>query len=162
MPLRSAARRQILPSAGAASFMAAYRVFNGTQNETDVLALAGALLSRQDVRSFLAGDGGGAVDAELVLCSVLFEASPAGLAAFAGQGAAEEALVGRLLGDTALMRDMLLAGGAKGGMYGEVTALSAHPRPGCRQTLPIPPPSLLGLLAALPRGSSLLQTKGSQ
>ena len=126
MPLRSAARGQVLPSAGAASFMAAYRVFNGTQNETDVLALAGALLSRQDVRSFLAGDGGGVVDAELVLCSVLFEASPAGLAAFAGQGAAEEALVGRLLGDTALMRDMLLAGGAGAGQKGRQAVWLVH------------------------------------
>ena len=99
--------------------MAAYHLYNGTQNETNVIKLAGVLLSRPDVLGFLAG---GAVDAQLVLCAVLFEATPAGLAAFAGQGKPEEALLGSLLGDTALMRDMLLAGGAKNGMYGQVTS----------------------------------------
>jgi len=41
------------------------------------------------------------------------------------QGKSEEALLTALLGDTVLMRDMLLAGGANGGMYGQVT--STHP-----------------------------------
>ena len=56
-----------------------------------------------------------------MLCAVLFEATPAGLAAFAGQAKSDEALLESLLGNTVLMRDMLLAGGANGGNYGQVT-----------------------------------------
>lgn len=41
--------RQALPAADADSFMKAYGVFNGTQNETGVIKLAGVLLSRPDV-----------------------------------------------------------------------------------------------------------------
>ena len=52
------------------------------------------------------------------------------LAAFAGQGKSEAALLESLLGDTVLMRDMLLAGGAKGGMYGQVTSYHVAQRAG--------------------------------
>ena len=79
------------------------------------------------LQAFLAGDGGAAIDAELVLCAVLSDATPAGLAAFAGQGKPNEALLEALLGNTVLMRDMLLAGGASGGNYGQVTLEMRHP-----------------------------------
>ena len=53
------------------------------------------------------------------------------LALFAAQGQAQEALVEQLLGDTALMRDLLVAGGpaATGvvnGRYGETMAIYAE------------------------------------
>ena len=65
--------QQALPTVDADTFMRAYAIFNGTQNETDVIKAAGVLLSRQDVMAFLAGGAGAAIDAELVLCAVLFE-----------------------------------------------------------------------------------------
>ena len=49
----------------------------------------------------------------MALCAVLSTATPAYLANFTGQGKAQEALVDALLGNTMLMRDMLVAGGAQ-------------------------------------------------
>ena len=89
-----------LPVTDVNNFMSAYQLYNGTQNETDVIRLGNVLLSRQDVVAFLSGNGGAAIDAQLVLCAVLFEATPANLAAFAEQGKVEEALLDSLLGDT--------------------------------------------------------------
>jgi len=89
--------------------MSAYQLYNGTQNETDVIRLGNVLLSRQDVVAFLSGNGGAAIDAQLVLCAVLFEATPGQsrgifyffiLFLFAEQGKVEEALLDSLLGDT--------------------------------------------------------------
>ena len=69
-------------------------------------------------------------------CAVLFQGTPAGLAGFAAKSEANEALLGQLLGDATLMRDMLLAGGAvssedqKGApgpaRYGEAMAIYAE------------------------------------
>ena len=66
--------------------------------------------------SFLASDK---LDAQLVKYVVLLEATPRGLAEFAQQGKAQEALVERLLADPALMKQMLVADGAKDGKYGQ-------------------------------------------
>lgn len=59
-------------------------------------------------------------DAHLVKCAVLANATPKGLAEFAGQGVEQEALVNKLLSDPVLMKAMLEAGGAKAGRYGQV------------------------------------------
>jgi hypothetical protein len=75
---------------------------------------AKALLAR--LEPFLASDK---LDARLVKAAVLAHATPRGLAEFAQQGAEHEALVDKLLGDDALMKQMLVAGGAKHGKYGE-------------------------------------------
>ena len=83
------------------------------QAESNSLNAARPILA--DVEKFLAGD---ALDAKLVKCAVLAEATPQGLAEFAQQGKDEAALVERLLADDALMKQMLEAGGAKGGKYG--------------------------------------------
>ena len=69
-----------------------------------------------DWMPFLSSDK---LDAQLVKCVVLAEATPRGLAEFAQQGKEQEALVEKLLADTALMKAMLAAGGAKGGKYGQ-------------------------------------------
>ena len=64
---------------------------------------------------FLAGDK---LDAKLAKGAVLAGATARGLAEFAQQGREQEALVEKLLADTALMKQMLEAGGAKFGKYG--------------------------------------------
>jgi chemotaxis protein histidine kinase CheA len=58
------------------------------------------------------------LDAKLVKGAMLAEATPHGLAGFAQQGKDQEALVDKLLADTALLKQMLEAGGAKFGNYG--------------------------------------------
>jgi len=58
------------------------------------------------------------LDAQLVRGAVLAKATPRGLAEFAQQGKEQAALVDQLLGDDALMKQMLLAGGADSGKYG--------------------------------------------
>jgi len=58
-------------------------------------------------------------DATLVKCTVLASATSRGLAEFAQQGKEQELLVEKLLGDDALMKQMLIAGGAEAGKYGQ-------------------------------------------
>jgi len=68
-----------------------------------------------DLNSVLSSDK---LDAKLVKCTVLAEATPRGLAEFAQQGQEQAALVEKLLADHALMKQMLEAGGAKFSKYG--------------------------------------------
>jgi hypothetical protein len=58
------------------------------------------------------------LDAKLVKCALLAEATPRGLAGFAQQGKEQQALVDKLLADDLLMKQMLEAGGAKFSKYG--------------------------------------------
>lgn len=58
------------------------------------------------------------LDAKLVKSMVLNDATPRGLAEFAQQGSDKAALVEKLLADDSLMKEMLVAGGAKFGNYG--------------------------------------------
>jgi hypothetical protein len=58
------------------------------------------------------------LDAKLVKCALLAEATPSGLAAFAQLGKEQEAVVDKLLADDGLMKQMLETGGAKFGQYG--------------------------------------------
>ena len=73
-----------------------------------------AVLTNLD--KFLTSDS---LDAKLVKCVVLAEATPQGLAAFAQQGKEQEILVEQLLADGDLMKQMVMAGGASGGCYGQ-------------------------------------------
>ncbi|MEN9360791.1 MAG: hypothetical protein RL095_2326 [Verrucomicrobiota bacterium] len=68
-----------------------------------------------DLAPFLSS---GDLDEKLLPAAVLAAASPRGLADFARTGPEQEALVKQLLGDPALMKQMLEAGGAKSGKYG--------------------------------------------
>jgi hypothetical protein len=81
--------------------------------QTNTLAAAEPILA--DVEKFLLSDK---LDARLIKCGVLTEATPRGLAEFAQQGKEEEALIGKLLADEDLMKQMLVADGAKAGKYG--------------------------------------------
>ncbi|MCF7730241.1 MAG: SUMF1/EgtB/PvdO family nonheme iron enzyme [Akkermansiaceae bacterium] len=76
----------------------------------------------QQADKFLAGS---ALDAGLVKYVVLLEATPKGLAEFAQQGKEQETLVGQLLGDAELMKQMLVADGAKDGKYGQAMQIHA-------------------------------------
>ena len=58
------------------------------------------------------------LDPKLVKLVVLNSATPKGLAEFAQQGAAQAALVDKLLADPELMKQMLVADGAKDNKYG--------------------------------------------
>jgi hypothetical protein len=84
------------------------------------LNAAQALLA--EAGPFLASDK---LDGKLVKCTVLAEATPRGLAEFAQQGKEQEALVEKLLADDKLMKDMLMAGGAKFGKYGRAMEIYA-------------------------------------
>ena len=64
---------------------------------------------------FLASD---ALDAKLMRSVVLLEATPHGLAMFAQQGDEQETLVERMLADVELMKQMLVADGAKAAREG--------------------------------------------
>ena len=81
--------------------------------QADELAAAKAVLTA--LKPLLSGDK---LDAKLVKCAVLTDATPRGLAEFAQQGKEQEALVEKLLADSTLIQQMLVADGAKAGKYG--------------------------------------------
>ena len=83
------------------------------QEKTDELLAVKGLLG--DLEPLLASDK---LDAKLVQGAVLANATLRGLAEFAQQGKEQESLVEKLLGDNALMKQMLIAGGARAGKYG--------------------------------------------
>lgn len=92
---------------------------HGAAKEALALAATSALTPSKatlaHLEKFLASDK---LDAKLAKCVVLIQATPRGLAEFAQQGQEQEALVDKLLGDNALMKQMLMADGAKDGKYG--------------------------------------------
>jgi len=84
----------------------------------------------RDIEPFLASDK---LDAKLVKAAVLAHGTPRGLAEFAQESKEKEALVEKLLSDTALMKQMLEAGGAMFGKYGRAMEIyteiqKANPR----------------------------------
>ncbi len=83
------------------------------QAQANELAAAKVLLTKAE--PFLSSDK---LDAKLVKCAVLANATPRGLSEFAQQGKEQEALIEKLLGDPKLMKEMLAAGGARDGKYG--------------------------------------------
>ncbi len=85
-----------------------------TKARANELAAVNAVLAAAG--PFLSGDK---LDAKLAKGSILAEATPQGLAEFAQKGKPQEALVEKLLGDEKLMKEMLVAGGASGGKFGQ-------------------------------------------
>jgi hypothetical protein len=81
--------------------------------QADEMNAANALLA--DFASVLSADK---YDATLVKATVLTSVTPHGLAAFAQTGPDKVALVNQLFSDVALMKEMLVAGGASHGHYG--------------------------------------------
>lgn len=85
------------------------------QLQTQSMEAAGELLT--ELRPFLSSD---ALDSKLMRIAVLTHGTPRGLAEFGQQGAAKEKLLESFFADEPLMRQVLDAGGANGGEYGEM------------------------------------------
>ncbi|MGN6555254.1 MAG: hypothetical protein ACTHLW_16225 [Verrucomicrobiota bacterium] len=100
-----------LQGAGQANQLAQAALAKARAEESNA---AEALLAEVD--TFLSNDK---LDAKLAKATVLAEATPRGLAVFAEQGFEQQALVEKLLADDTLMKEMLIAGGAKFGRYGQ-------------------------------------------
>jgi hypothetical protein len=79
-------------------------------------ALPKSDMPQADLEKFLMSDK---LDAQLVKFNVISHATPHGLAEFAQQGQEQESLVDKLLADTALMKQMVVADGAAGRCYGQ-------------------------------------------
>lgn len=84
-----------------------------TKASKDLLASLGSALTSD------------AMDAKLAKAVVLTAATPKALAAFAAQGADKAALADKLLASPALMKEMLIAGGANHGQYGRAIEILA-------------------------------------
>ncbi len=90
------------------------------QTQTEAMDSAGALLT--DLTPVLSSE---ALDPKLMRIAILTHGTPRGLAEFAQQGADEEKLLETLFADEPLMRQILEAGGANGGEYGEAMQVYA-------------------------------------
>ena len=85
------------------------------QTQAEVLTVTSPLLA--DLSPILSSD---ALDPKLMRIAILTHGTPRGLAEFAQQGTKQEKLLDQLFADEALMRQVLGAGGANGGDYGEM------------------------------------------
>ncbi len=88
--------------------------------EEKSLEAARALLT--DLDPFLASDK---LDVPLMKIAILTHGTPGGLAEFAQQGAEQEKLLDSLFANEKLMRQIVEAGGANGGEYGEALQIYA-------------------------------------
>jgi len=88
----------------------------GTRNLATARAAVRTALEKLSVHTTLKSD---VLDDKMMRFIVLYEATPGGLAEFAGQGKEYEELVEQLLADTDLMMQMLKADGAREGRYGQ-------------------------------------------
>jgi len=94
----------------------AFRAYDAAKAVAEPKALAAAKAILGDVEAFLTSSD---LDTKLMKAAILRHGTPSGLAEFAQQGEQEKALLDTLFADDALMRQMLIAGGANGGEYGE-------------------------------------------
>jgi hypothetical protein len=85
-----------------------------TKAQADEVAVANSLMG--SMRSFLDSD---TLDGKLAKAYVLTAATPDGLADFAEQSSENAAVVEQLLADEVLMKEMMEAGGARFGKFGE-------------------------------------------
>lgn len=91
------------------------------KTQTEAMEAAGDLLT--DLKPLLSSD---ALDPKLMRIAILNHGTPRGLAEFAQQGPEEEKLLEKLFADEPLMRQILEAGGANGGEYGEAMQVYAE------------------------------------
>lgn len=91
-----------------------------TKARAEELAAVKAILT--DLQPVLTG---GKLDPKLIQGAVLAAATPGGLAGFAQQGRDQQTLVEKLLANDKLMTEMLVAGGAKYGHYGQAIGIYA-------------------------------------
>jgi len=94
----------------------AYQAAKETLAAATVRSAAPAKAVLTGLAKFLASDR---LDAQLVRYVVLTEATPRRLAEFAQKGKEQEQFIERLLADADLMKQMVIADGARGGRYGQ-------------------------------------------
>lgn len=100
-----------LPQIDAAKYAKLTEAYAAKKVSSDACMLA-AKPVLADIEGFIASD---AVDEKLVKAAVIADATPRGLAEFTQQGLAEKKIIDDLLSRPTLMKQMLLAGGAKAG-----------------------------------------------
>lgn len=91
------------------------------QIQAELLSAGESLVT--DLKPLLSSE---ALDPKLMRIAILTHGTPRGLAEFAQQGADEEKLLEKLFADEPLMRQILEAGGANGGEYGEAMQVYAE------------------------------------
>jgi len=94
----------------------AFKKYKEERSRAESNALVSARSILPQIDGFLASDK---LDDKLMQIAVITDATPKGLAEFAQQGQEEEGLIDKLFADRALMKQMLVAGGANGGEWGE-------------------------------------------
>jgi len=101
----------------------AHQTYQSAKAQAEAQTLTAARAILRDLQPLLSSD---ALDAKLMRIAILRHGTPAGLAEFAQQSDAHKALVDDLLADEALMKQVLVAGGANGGEYGEAMQVYAR------------------------------------
>lgn len=105
-----------LTAPGEASSPEAYKAYATAKTEAELKAFTAARALFADVDSLLAD---GELNSKLMKAAIIRHGTPRGLAEFAQQGDTERALLLELFADEELMLQVLIAGGANGGEYGE-------------------------------------------
>ena len=95
---------------------AVHKAFQAAKPLAEAKSLDNARPLIADVAALLASD---VLDSRLMKAAILRHGTPAGLAEFAQQSDAHKALLDKLFADEALMKQILMSGGANGGEYGE-------------------------------------------
>jgi hypothetical protein len=85
------------------------------QLQAELLSAGESLVT--DLKPLLSSE---ALDPKLMRIAILSDGTPRGFAEFAQQGPEKEKLIGQLFADEPLMRQVLEAGGANGGDYGDM------------------------------------------
>jgi hypothetical protein len=111
---RAAVAALVAPEKG--STAADVAKFKEAQAQVDARMMEATRALLADHGAFLKSD---VLDGKLAKIAILTHGTPRGLAAFAQQGKAEEALLDKLFADEALMIQIAVAEGAKGGNYGK-------------------------------------------
>ena len=101
---------------------AVHKAYLAAKPLAEAKALDSARPLLADAKALLASD---ALDSNLMKIAILRHGTPAGLAEFAQQSDSHKALIDNLLADEVLMRQVLAAGGANGGEYGEAMEVYA-------------------------------------
>ena len=105
-----------LTAPGEGSSPEAYKAYATAKTEAELKAFTAARALFADVDSLLAD---GELDSKFMKAAIIRHGTPRGLAEFAQQGDTERALLQELFADEELMLQVLIAGGANGGEYGE-------------------------------------------
>ena len=110
------ARLAGLTTPGEGSAPEAYKAYETIKAEAERQSLTAARALFADVDSLLADSE---LDSKFMKAAIIRHGTPRGLAEFAQQGDTERALLQELFADEELMLQVLIAGGANGGEYGE-------------------------------------------